>query len=444
MLWVSDRSSWSSEPGVYSFLDKNDKILYIGKAKNLKNRLTNYTHYSQLSPRIKKLVTTANKLKFEVLESELEALLIEAELIHTHQPFFNIRLKDDKSPIYLVITKEKYPRVLRKRKTDLIKENPKGTILGPFQSSYKINEVLKIARKIFPWCNKPLVEKPENKKPTNSKPQKACFYYHLDQCPGACLGIIDSAEYLENIENLKLFLRGKKGAVLKQLKNKMSLLSNKQKYEKAQLIKLQIQNIKEVTKKTYRLRPNLVLPGFGASQQEQGIIELQKILITYTHWPKNKKLERIEGYDVSNIQGKNAAVSMVVSENGKPNTDQYRLFNIDSIDTPNDYKMMKEALTRRQNHPEWGRPDLIIVDGGKGQIRSVLQTWSWRNPVIGIAKNPDRLIIPLPEGNSEKYKILTLTADHPALKIAQQLRDESHRFAKKQWGRRHVRGMLNK
>ena len=187
-----------------------------------------------------------------------------------------------------MITKEKYPRVLRKRKTDLIKENPKGTILGPFQSSYKINEVLKIARKIFPWCNKPLVEKPENKKPTNSKPQKACFYYHLDQCPGACLGIIDSAEYLENIENLKLFLRGKKGAVLKQLKNKMSLLSNKQKYEKAQLIKLQIQNIKEVTKKTYRLRPNLVLPGFGASQQEQGIIELQKILITYTHWPKNK------------------------------------------------------------------------------------------------------------------------------------------------------------
>lgn len=317
---------------------------------------------------------------------------------------------------------------------------------------------MKIARKIFPWCNKPLVEKSGVKNleknssqkinsNTTSKLQtqklpKACFYYHLDQCPGACLGKTSPEEYNENIENLKLFLKGKKGEVLRQLKNKMKLLSDQKRYEKAQLIKIQIKNIEEVTKKTYRLKPNLILPGFGITQQEQGIIELQKILITYTHWPKNKKLQRIEGYDVSNIQGKNAAVSMVVSENGKPNTDQYRLFNIDSIDTPNDYLMMKEALTRRQNHPEWGRPDLIIVDGGKGQIRAVLQTWSWRNPVIGIAKNPDRLIIPLPEGSTEKYKIITLPGSHPALKIAQQLRDESHRFAKKQWSRRHVRKML--
>lgn len=416
---------------MYSFLDEKNKILYVGKAKNLKNRLTSYTQYSQLAPRIKKLVTTAKKVTFEVLDSELEALLIEAELIRTHQPFFNIRLKDDKSPIYLVITKETYPKILRVRKNDLLKNKVAGTVLGPFQSSYKLNEVLKIARKIFPWCN-------------DSKKDKACFYYHLDQCPGACIGDISPQEYKENIDNLKLFLKGKKKAVIIQLKNKMKNLSNEQEFEKAQRIKLSLQYIQEVTKKSYHLRPNLVLPGFGATKKEIGLIELQKIITDYTNFPKSKKIKRIEGYDASNIQGKNAAVSMVVSKNGKADNSSYRLFNIRSLDTPNDYKMMEEALIRRQNHPEWGKPDLIVMDGGKGQVRSALKVWNWDALVIGIVKNPDRLVIPLPEGSSEKYKIIKLPPDHPTLNIIQQLRDEAHRFAKKQWSRRHINEMLKK
>jgi excinuclease ABC subunit C len=389
--------------------------------------LTSYTRYSQLAPRIKKLVTTAKKVNFEELGSEIEALLVEAELIRVHQPFFNIRLKDDKSPIYLVITKEKYPRILRKRKNDLLKDNISGSILGPFQSSYKLNEVLKIARKIFPWCNQP-----------NEK--KACFYYHLDQCPGACIGEISQEDYKENIENLKLFLKGKKQKVVKQLKEKMSLLAEQQKYEQAQKIKIKLQYIQEVTQKSFRLKPDLVLPGLGATKREMGLVELQKIIVDYTNFPKNKKLTRIEGYDVSNVQGKNAAVSMVVTKNGQADNSQYRLFNIYSLETPNDYQMMKEALTRRQNHPEWGKPDLVVVDGGKGQVRATLQVWKWKSPVIGIAKNPDRLIIPLDKG----YKIINLPGDHPALNIVQNLRDEAHRFAKNQWSKRHTRAMLNK
>jgi excinuclease ABC subunit C len=415
---------------VYSFFGENDEILYVGKAKNLKKRVQTYTQLNQLSNRIKKLAQTAKRVEFEVLESELEALLIEAELIRIHQPFFNIRLKDDKTPIYLVITKEKFPQVIKKRKTDLIKEKPAGTVLGPFQSSSKLDEVLKIARQIFPWCKNP-------------DGGRACFYYHLDLCPGPCIGEISQEDYQENISSLILFLKGKKRAVVRELANKMKRAAAKQQFEKAQRYKEKVQLIEEVTQKQYRLSPNLVLPGFGMEQLQQGLVELQKFLQAYTSFPKKKKLARIEGYDVSNIQGKDAAVSMVVFNNGQPNKQEYRLFNIYSLDTPNDYQMLKEALIRRQNHPEWDKPDLVVVDGGKGQVRAALNTWQWDNPTIGIAKNPDRLVIPTnKKGRKIDYEVLKLDKNHPALKLVQQVRDEAHRFAKNQFHRRRAKKLL--
>lgn len=376
-------------------------------------------------------MTDAVQVKYEVLDSELEALLIEAELIRVHQPFFNVRLKDDKSPIYLVITTdEPFPRVLKKRKTDLVREKPRGTILGPFQSSFSLGEVLKIARKIFPWCSNPQAGRP-------------CFYFHLDLCPGACLNEITEAEYRENIQSLILFLRGKKRQVVKDLTQKMKQAAAEQRFEKAQEWKEKLEYIAEVTQQRYRLPPSLVLPGFGMEQTRQGVVELQKILQTYTDFPRTAKLRRIEGYDVSNIQGTNAAVAMVVFADGQAESDQYRLFNIHTLDTPNDYHMLQEALARRQNHSEWGTPDLVIVDGGKGQVRAALRVWQWHNPVIGIAKNPDRLVIPLrKDGQKHTYELLTLPANHPALKLVQQVRDEAHRFSKKQFHRRHSKSTL--
>jgi excinuclease ABC subunit C len=360
----------------------------------------------------------------------LEALLVEAELIRVHQPFFNIRLKDDKSPIYLSLTDEKFPRVVKKRKTDLIKEKPKGTILGPFQSGAKLNEVLKIARKIFPWCENPTG-------------QRACFYYHLDLCPGACVGEIAVADYQENIQELILFLRGKKRVVVQDLIAKMRQAAKKQQFEKAQIYKHKIQSIEEVTRKQYRLSPTLVLPGFGQEQARNGVIELQKFLQTYTNFPRTAKLTRLEGYDVSNIQGTSAAVAMVVFNAGQADKQQYRLFNIRTLNTPNDYQMMQEALQRRQNHPEWSKPSLVVIDGGKGQVRAALKVWQWASPVIGIAKNPDRLIIPTSQvGNKIDYEVLKLPTTHPALKLVQQIRDEAHRFSKQQFQRRYKKQVL--
>ena len=160
------------------------------------------------------MVQLAVELRFEVLESELEALLIEAELIRIHQPPYNTLLKDDKSPIYIHITKETYPKVEKLRKNDLNTHPTKGTILGPFPSSYKLNEVLRIARRIFPWCNQG---------PPTTARSKACFYHHLELCPGVCTGQLDAAAYQASIHNLILFLKGKKRSVTQQLQQAMKL-----------------------------------------------------------------------------------------------------------------------------------------------------------------------------------------------------------------------------
>ena len=277
--WVSVVSSLPSQPGVYSFLDENNQVLYVGKAKNLKNRVKNYTQLKQLQPRIRTMVKKAKTLRYEVLDSELEALLIEAESINTYQPPFNILLKDDKSPVYIVITQEKYPRVLKKRKKEIEKFAISGTILGPFPSTYKLNEVLKIARKIFPWCN-------ADRKHT--KNHRACFYYHLDLCPGVCVHEISAEDYQAQIQQLILFLKGKKKSVLTSLKTAMKNAAQNEKYEAAQVYKQQIEYIEAVTNQKYRLKPNIVLPTFGQNQADLALSYLQKFLSQSLNLPKKK------------------------------------------------------------------------------------------------------------------------------------------------------------
>lgn len=386
------------------------------------------------------MVSRATSIKFKVLESELQALLVEAELIRIYQPNSNTLLKDDKSPLYIQITNDLYPRVLKIRKKELLKKNNSGTILGPFPSAYKTSEVLKIARKIFPWCNKKLVN--ENRRNNDNQP---CFYYQIDQCPGACIGQITPEEYQENINNLILFLKGKKKSVEKSLQNKMHEKIESQNYEEAAIVRDQIKLVVEVTSKQHKLKPELTYAALREKIYEDGIIYLQGILSEYLGLPKQVPLTRIEGYDVSNIQGTSPAVSMVTFTDGQPDTDQYRIFNIKTLNTPNDYHMLQEAVLRRQNHPEWGMPNLVLIDGGKGQVKSVLKGWKWLNPVIGIAKNPDRLVLPykdLADKNRLKYHMVKLDPSHPTLKLIQQIRDESHRFAQRQHKKKRLSKMF--
>lgn len=421
-------------PGVYWFLSNEGEVLYVGKAKKLRNRVHSYTQVGRLAGRLQQLVTTARKLKFQVLESELEALLVEAELIRTHQPKFNILLKDDKTPLYIQITDDNFPRVITLRKKEVVKNNPKGTILGPFPSAFKTKEVLKIVRQIFKWCQNP-------------SGGRACFYRHLDLCSGACTKEISKQDYQTHLKNLALFLKGKKKQVVGNLEKEMFNEARQENFEKAQVYKEQIDLIKEVT--TRPLSPDLVLPQLQLTKNLEGLVQLRKILQDHLSLPKTWSLERIEGYDVSNIQGTSPAVSMVTFIDAQPYTSEYKVFNIKTLQTPNDFAMLKEALTRRQNHPEWGKPNLVMIDGGRGQVRSVLEIWDWQLPVIGLEKNPDRLVLParIEKKSGQKlkmeWKILKLRPDHPSLNLLQQIRDESHRFAQKQHKKLRTKQMFN-
>lgn len=244
------------------------------------------------------------------------------------------------------------------------------------------------------------------------------------------------------MKELTLFLQGKKKAVVTEIKHKLQAAVATEDYEAANRYKKQLQAIAEVTAKHYRIGPELILPSFNQAETAAGLQFLQKLLSDYLQLPKGYPLHRIEGYDVSNIQGTNAAVSQVVLTDGVVDSSQYRVFNIKTLDTPNDYHMLKEALARRQNHPEWGEPDLIVIDGGKGQVRAALSVWEWPTKLIGIAKDPDRLVLPIVTGKTIQYQLITLPEGHPALKLIQKLRDEAHRFAKKQHHKRALTSLL--
>lgn len=420
-----------SSPGVYWFLGKNDKVLYVGKAKNLKTRVKQYAFLTDERPQIAKLVATATQIKWEVQESELQALLVEAALIKKYQPGFNILLKDDKSNLYIALTKEDFPKVLTLRKPELLRLSTKVTSFGPYQSAFKVRQVMEIARGIFKWCERPLSE-------SKVKNERPCFYTHIGLCRGACTGLVSQADYKELIAHLKEFLNGKSFSLIQTLKREIETAVQAKDFERAGVLRDQISAITQVTSKEYRLRPDLTLPVLTSNLEQEALFSLRSLIGTYYPLPRTAKLTRIEGYDISNIQGTNPTASMVVAIKGQMDHSEYRHFGIKTLTTPNDYAMMKETLTRRQLHPEWGQPDVILIDGGKGQLRAALSVWKWPGVVVSIAKDPDRLIIPVTTTQKPKlsqpkikYTEIKLDEDVPATRILQMIRNESHRFSRR-------------
>ncbi|PIR58793.1 MAG: hypothetical protein COU69_03715 [Candidatus Pacebacteria bacterium CG10_big_fil_rev_8_21_14_0_10_56_10] len=445
--WQPALAELPSEPGVYWFLGEDNQVLYVGKAKHLKRRVSSYSQPNRLNSRLKQMVVVARQVKWQQLDSELEAILIETELIRAHQPPFNVALKDDKTPLYIHITDQLFPRVLTARRRELERESVGGTVLGPFPSAYKLREVLQIARRIFPWCNQPQNSYSKGSS-QQTPPTKPCFYYHLELCPGACVGQIDPISYRQMIDQLTAFLKGRQKEVVRSFEQHMKLAADRQEFEEARQWRDKVRLIKDVTGRRYRLKPDAVLPQLRMTLREESLVQLRTLLSTYLHVPKELVLERIEGYDVSNTQGRQASVSMVVFADGLPDRGQYRLFNIRGPETPHDYAMLQEALRRRQLHPEWPWPDLVVIDGGKGQLSSALKVWDQPTPVISIVKKPDRIIIPLsPDGAGEnarqpRYQVVRLPADHPTLKLIGHIRDESHRFSKRQHVKRRLKSLF--
>jgi excinuclease ABC subunit C len=413
-----------SSPGVYWFLDANGKVIYVGKAKNLANRLKSYSLLNHLLPKTKQLVAHAQAVKYHILKSEFEALLVEATLIQAYQPHYNILLKDDKSPLYIVITNETYPRVLAIRKNDrqkyrIVRE------FGPFPSSTKVKEVLKITRRIFPFCTAT---------PNEKKHHHACFYVHLNLCPGACTAAISPEKYQLIIDDIGKFLTGKHQEIVNDYRQKIQTAIEEEAFEVAQQYKTRIEAITYIHSHYQYQKQDSQLPNLTNDVATQKILQLKKIL--KDHGLSIAKIDRIEGYDVANIQGVDAAVSMVVSTHGQPDHDSYRHFSIKTLKTPNDVGMLKEAITRRFHHPEWGIPDLIMIDGGKPQLKAVLSIMTTSIPVVSLAKHPDRLLIAT---NKSPVTITTYKLDptNPGSQLLIALRDEAHRFSRRLHHHRH-------
>lgn len=394
-----NKSRLPGKPGVYKFLDKTDKVIYVGKAVNLYSRVASYFN-RDVSVKTALLVSQIAKVETVIVESELEALILEANLIKKYLPIFNVRLIDDKDYLYIGITKEDFPRIVTIRRQDLKKIKK---FFGPFPSSKTVRDTLKRLRKVFPWCS-------------GKGFTRACFYYHLGLCPGACVGLISKEDYNKIINRFLKFMDGKKEELIEELTKEMMEAAKNQKFEEAQKIKKILGGILYLAQ-TNRSSLYLENPNFLEDEREQALKQL-KIDLNLKNLP-----ERIEGYDISNISGKEATGSLVVLTNGEIDKSQYRRFRIKISGKPNDVGMHKEMIRRRLNHLEWPLPDLIIVDGGRGQARVVkFQVTKLQIPVFGLAKKLEWLYPP--EG-----EIIKLPKRSLSLRLLQKLRDESHRFA---------------
>jgi excinuclease ABC subunit C len=384
-------------PGVYLMKDGEGRVLYVGKAGNLRRRVSSYFERPH-DVRIETLVRRIKHIDHEKTDTALEALIREAELIKKLSPPFNVREKDDKSFLYVEITKEKFPRVLLVRGKDA----DHGKRFGPFTSASAIREALRILRKIFPWST----HDPEQ----IGNFSRPCFDYEIGLCPGTCIGAIDRKEYVKNIKRLELFFEGKKRRVLRSLEKDMAAASKKLEFEKAQKLRGQIFALRHI--------------------RDTALISDSDVLALGTTQKGKNGAYRIEGYDISNISGTSAVGSMVVFEDGVPNKSEYRKFKIRTVFQPNDVGMLTEILERRFKRvasatsakDDWPIPDLILIDGGIAQAnaaRRVLLRAGLRIPIVGIAKGPERkrndMLGAIPKGIAKETLI--------------KVRNEAHRFA---------------
>jgi len=402
--------------------DTKGRILYVGKAGNLRRRVSSYF----LRPhdyRIQKLVSQIKKIDYKKTDTAIEALILESQLIKKYQPPFNVREKDDTSFLYVEITKEAFPRVLLVRG----KTKPSGKRYGPFTSASNIREAMRILRKIFPYSIHSSISDAKNTRKhandTNSRHShelalnssriglgRPCFDYQIGLCPGTCIGAISKDDYRGNIKNLKLFFEGKKKRIINSLTREMKVASKNLEFEKAEKIKRQLFAL-------------------------QHIRDIALITDEKSQFPISNFQIRIEGYDISNISGTSAVGSMVVFRGDKPDKNEYRKFKIRTIHRSDDVGMLKEMLRRRFAREHllhgWPLPSLILIDGGKGQVnvaKRVLAETGLKIPVVGIAKGPER----------KKNEILAAQDVWASLahlergkieKLLIQVRDEAHRFA---------------
>lgn len=521
--------SLSSEPGVYRYYDKDNQLLYVGKAKNLKNRVMSYFHKPSSNYRLQIMVRKIHRLETTIVPSEYDALLLENNLIKEHQPFYNILLKDDKSYPWICIKNEPFPRIFLTRK--VVKDG--SEYFGPYAKIKPAKVLLEIIKEIYKirTCTLDLSETK-----INQGKYKVCLEYHIKNCEGACEGLETEEHYNKNIKSIRGIIKGDFRLAKQHLEDEMLQYAKNLEFEKAQIIKEKLELLEDyqvrhtVVSTTiddidvfgiisdevaayvnyFKIRNGSIIQSFTTEVKkildepdeeilEEVMIEVRRkfnsesreIILPFhlsveipnvkisvpklgdkkrildlstknAHEYRLEKLKQIqiidperhtnrimaemktnlhmpveprhiEGFDNSNIQGTNPVSACVVFKNGKPSKEDYRIFHPKTIDGPNDFATMEEVIYRRYSRLlEEGQdlPQLILIDGGKGQLSSVVKSLKLlglygKITIVGIAKRLEEIYFP------EDPIPLYLDKKSETLKILQQVRDESHRFGVK-------------
>ncbi|TXE13249.1 excinuclease ABC subunit UvrC [Seonamhaeicola algicola] len=529
-----------NQPGVYQYFDKDDTIIYVGKAKNLKKRVSSYFTKTHDSGKTRVLVKKIARIKHIVVETETDALLLENNLIKKHKPRYNVLLKDDKSYPWICIKNERFPRVFSTRR--VFKGG--GEYYGPYTSGKTVHTLLDLIKGLYPLrtCNYDLAETK-----IEAGKYKVCLEYHLKNCKGACEGYETEEAYNENIKAIRQILKGNFKDSLQQFKQQMKQLAEKMLFEEAQKIKEKIEVLENYQARSTIVNPkisnvdvfsimsdetygyiNFLQLSYGSiirshtleikkklDETDEELLTLAITEIRQRFHSKSKeiyvpfkvqlgenikvtvpklgdkkhildlslrnakyyRMERfkqdkivdpdrhanrimaqmkadlrlheeprhIECFDNSNIQGTNPVAACVVFKNGKPSKKDYRHFNIKTVEGPDDFASMEEVVYRRYKRlldEDKPLPQLIIIDGGKGQLSSALKSLDvlglrGKIAIIGIAKRLEELFYPndpIP---------LYLDKKSETLKIIQQLRNEAHRFGIEHHRNRRSKNALN-
>lgn len=529
-----------NQPGVYQFFDADNKILYVGKAKNLKKRVSSYFNKQHDYGKTKVLVKKIANIKHIVVETETDALLLENNLIKKYQPRYNVMLKDDKSYPWICIKKERFPRVFSTRR--IVKDG--SEYFGPYTSMKTVNTLLELIRGLFHLrtCNYDLAQDK-----IDADKYKVCLEYHLGNCKGPCEGLETQEEYHDNIIAIREILKGNFKESLQQFKAQMKSFAAEMKFEEAQKIKEKIEVLENYQAKSTIVNPkisnvdvfsivsdesygyvNFLQLSYGSiirshtleikkklQETDEQLLQLaitelrqrfnsrskeilvpfkvdaghdvkvtipklgdkKRILELSLRNAKYYRMERfkqvkitdpdrhvnrimaqmkadlrlsqeprhIECFDNSNIQGTNPVAACVVFKNGKPSKKDYRHFNIKTVEGPNDFASMEEVVYRRYKRlldEQKPLPQLIVIDGGKGQLSSALKSLDALNlrgkiAIIGIAKRLEELFYP------DDPIPLYLDKKSETLKIIQQLRNEAHRFGIEHHRNKRSKNALN-
>lgn len=414
-------------PGVYFHKDKRGEIIYVGKAAVLRNRVRQYFQTSRnRDPKTEALVADIHDIEWTEVDSELEALFLEAEMIRRYMPKYNILLRDDKAMTYIRISYDSdYPTVTTTRRP----LDDGARYWGPYLSAFQIRQALKILRRIFPFA----VSKQTGQKRTS-------LYYHLGLDPGLEEGKTSLDDYRANLRKLISVIEGKRMQVIRELERDMKRAAKEQDFEFAARLRNQVFALTNLHKQIlFSDKENLDLSKDHALNDLTELLGLSKL-------PR-----RIEGFDISHMSGTDTVASMVVFTNGVSDKGSYRKFKM-RIPGNDDFAHMREVINRRtsdKNVKMWGIPDLFLIDGGKGQLSSALSVLSEKNvkrPAFGLAKQFEEIIIKKdwPHINlnykkltalngtvlkSDEFLSIKLPHSSHIIKLLQRIRDESHRFA---------------